>query len=139
MSKFELHKIDVIKGKQDFCQLAIDGVRLLDSFEDELAKSTTYLSEFKMILTYMEYVAENRTLPVTKFRDITPKKEVVREYEFKSKHLRVYAIQKKGGKIIVLCGFKSNQKNDIRSFRSLKKSLLIAFGGGESMKTLKGD
>lgn len=125
MSKFALHKIDVIKGKQNFCQLVIDGVKQLDRFEAELEKSTTYFSEYKTILTYMEYIAENRTLPATKFKDITPKKEVIREYEFKSKHLRIYAIQKKGGKIIVLCGFKKNQKNDIKRFRSLKKSLSV--------------
>lgn len=124
MSKFALHKIDTIKGKQEVCQVSINGVKELDRFEEELSKSSTYMSELRTIFTYIQHLAENRTLPEAKFKDITPKKEIVREYEFKSKHLRVYAIQKKGGKIIVLCGYKKDQKEDIKRFRLLKETLL---------------
>ncbi|WP_353076689.1 hypothetical protein [Flavobacterium sp.] len=123
MSKFALHKIETIKGKQVFSQLEINGVKQLDAFEKDLV-GTTYESEFKQLLTLMEYVANNKTLPDTKFRDITPQKEKVREYEFKSKHLRIYSIQQFGGKIIVVGGYKKDQKKDIKSFRSIKKQFL---------------
>ena len=56
--------------------------------------------------------------------EIKLKQNQVKEYEFKSKHLRVYAIQQINGKIIVLGGFKNNQKEDINKFRSLKKQYL---------------
>ncbi len=78
------------------------------------------------MLSYMQFIAENRTLPQTKFRELKGSKDGVKEYEFKSKHLRVYAIQQKGGKIIVLCGFKNSQEKDIRRFRSMKEELIEA-------------
>lgn len=123
MSKFALHNIETIKGKQLFFQLEINGVKQLDAFENKLV-GTTYDGEFNTALALMDFVANNRTLPKTKFRDITPKKENVKEYEFKTKHLRIYAIHKPGGKIIVLGGFKNNQKSDINLFRSIKKQYL---------------
>lgn len=123
MSKFALGSIDSINGKQTFNQLEVNGQKQLDNFESDLS-DTTYVSEFKTLLAYMEYVANNKTLPQNKFKDITPKKQKIKEYEFKSKHLRIYAIQQTNGKIIVLCGFKNNQKEDINKFRSLKKQYL---------------
>jgi hypothetical protein len=123
MSKFALHNIESINGKQLFFQLEINGIKQLDVFEEELI-GTTYDGEFKTALTLMDFIANNRTLPKTKFRDITPKKESVKEYEFKTKHLRIYAINKPGGKIIVLGGFKNNQKSNINLFRSIKKQYL---------------
>jgi hypothetical protein len=66
-------------------------------------------------------VANNKLLPKTRFRDITlSKKEMIKEYEFKSRNLRVYAIKSPGGKIILLGGYKSNQKKDIKKFRNIK-------------------
>ncbi|MGB4847382.1 MAG: hypothetical protein WBP41_05650 [Saprospiraceae bacterium] len=125
MIKFGLKKIESIHSKQQFDQLEIDGIGILDLFEKVL-KGTTYQSEFKVMLTYMEYLGNSGLLPETKFKNITPVKESVSEYEFKSKHLRMYAIQKTGGKIIVLGGFKNTQKKDIIRFRAIKKAYLIA-------------
>lgn len=76
------------------------------------------------MLTYVEYVANGNSLPDTKFRDITPSGEKVKECEFKSKHLRVYAIKKENGKIIMLGGLKTTQKEDFKRFRSLKTQYL---------------
>ncbi len=123
MPKFVLKNIKSINGKQQFNQLVVDGNGQLDEFENDL-KDTTYWSEFKTLLAYMDFVANNRTLPQTKFKDITPAKELVKEYEFKSKHLRIYAIHQPNGKIVILGGYKNNQKNDINKFRSLKKQYL---------------
>lgn len=72
----------------------------------------------------MEYAANGNSLPDTKFKDVTPDGTAVKEYEFKSKHLRVYAIKQTNGKIIVLDGFKTNQKADFKRFRSLKEQYL---------------
>lgn len=74
----------------------------------------------------MEYLGNNGSLPKTKFRVVTPTGEKVKEYEFKSKHLRIYAIQKMNGKIIILGGYKNKQHKDFLRFRSLKKQLLIS-------------
>jgi len=125
MPKFATERIKVISCRQEFDQLFIDGAGQLDIFENDL-KGTTYQSEFKTLLTYMEYLGNNKSLPKTKFRDITPKGEKIKEYEFKSKHLRIYAIQKPKGKIIILGGYKTNQDKDFIKFRSLKRLLLIS-------------
>lgn len=77
-----------------------------------------------MLFSYMEFIANGKTLPYTKFKDITPKKEQEKEYEFKTKHLRVYAIKKKNGKIIIMGGYKNSQKKDISKFRSIKEEYI---------------
>lgn len=65
-----------------------------------------------------------KVLIASKLRDITPEKESIKEYEFKTKNLRVYAIKTKDGKVIVLGGYKNRQKKDLKKFRSLKKRYL---------------
>ncbi|MEO6830639.1 MAG: hypothetical protein ABI378_00410, partial [Chitinophagaceae bacterium] len=72
-------------------------------------------------------VANLYSLPETKFKDITPKGETIREYEFKSKHLRVYAVQKPGGKVVVLGGFKTTQKSDIATMKRIKSMIADSF------------
>jgi putative component of toxin-antitoxin plasmid stabilization module len=123
MPKFTIAEIKAISCRQEFDQLVIDGEGQLDIFEKDLA-DTTYKSEFKTLLTYMEYLGNNGSLPKTKFRDVTPKGEKVKEYEFKSKHLRIYVVQQINGKIVILGGYKSSQDKDFIKFRSLKKQFL---------------
>ena len=123
MSKFVLHKIDAVKGIQVFSQLSINGEKQLDKFEEEL-KGTTYQGEFRQLFVYMEFLANNNPLPITKFRELKGNKDNIKEYEFKSKHLRLYAIAQPGGKIIILGGFKNNQTKDIAHFRAIKKEYL---------------
>lgn len=123
MSKFALEKIESVKGKQVFYDLTIDGVGQFSSFSNEVEE--IYKSELLTINARMDLVSNLQRLPKEKFRDITPKKESVKEYEFKTKHLRVYAIHiENTGKVIVLGGFKNSQKKDIPSFRSLKSQFL---------------
>jgi len=127
MSKFALEKIKAIEGAQTFDKLLIDNECQFDNFEEGLKNNDKLLTELGKIYGYMEDVANGRSLPVNKFKDITPTKELVKEYEFKSKNLRVYAIKKENGKIIILGGYKNKQKKDIRKFRSIKRRFLEAF------------
>lgn len=105
MLKFTTERIEAIHCRQGFDQLIINGNGQLDLFEKDLS-DTTYQSEFKTLLAYMEYLGNNGSLPKTKFRDVTPQCEKIKEYEFKSKHLRIHAIQKTNGKIVILEGYK---------------------------------
>ena len=76
-------------------------------------------------LRFQEVAEMIRPINKQKFRDITPKKDWVKEYEAKTKNLRVYLIhQEKKGRIIVLAGQKNTQKKDIKKFRSIKKQYL---------------
>ncbi len=61
-------------------------------------------------------------MPSTKCRDLTPKADVNKEYELKTKHLRLYIFhQSRIGRVIVFLGKKTTQKKDIKKFRSIKK------------------
>lgn len=123
MSKFALEKIKAIKGKQSFYDLKVNEVGQFESFSNELEEQ--YKSELVTLNARMDLVANLNRLPKEKFRDITPKKQTVKEYEFKTRHLRLYAIHiEKTGKVIVLGGYKNTQKSDIPSFRSLKSQFL---------------
>ncbi len=139
MHKFDLKKIDAVKGRETFFQLTIDDVfefsgketqeelnskktGVLDEFENNLEKK--YQSKLAGIYTYMNLVAQGVSVSKEKFRDITPDKEMIKEYEFKNGDLRVYAIKIDIGKVILFPGYKNNQKNDIKAFRSLKKQYL---------------
>lgn len=124
MPNFALIKIDAISGKQVFEKLVVDKICLFDEFENSISSSNKYKNELSSIYNYMEQLANGASLPNTKFKDITPDKEKVKEYEFRSKNLRVYAIKKDNGKIVILGGKKSYQLKDLRKFRSLKKQYL---------------
>ena len=124
MSKFTLNLIEEVKGKQIFEKLVIDNKCQFDEFEQKVCANKKYKIEIGKIYAYMEQVSNLMGLPNNKFKDITPDKEQVKEYEFKSKHLRVYAIKKKNGKIVILGGYKNNQKKEINKFRSIKRRYL---------------
>ena len=125
MPIFALKKIEAIVGKQKFFEIIIDSESQYKSFCDAIKNNSQYVSELRTILTNMDLVANLQSLPKTKFKDITPAKENVKEYEFKSKNLRVYAFHiKQTGKIVAYWGFKNSQKRDIVKFRSIKKQYL---------------
>ena len=124
MSKFALLKIEAVKGKQKFYKLEKDGKCKFDDFENEARRS--YSKELFRIYALMDKVSDMQTLTKEQFRDITPKGDLTKEYEFKTHNLRVYAIHEAHtGKIIVLGGFKNTQNQDINKFRELKKQYLL--------------
>ncbi|WP_343671699.1 hypothetical protein [Chitinophaga sp.] len=123
ITNFGFKEISAVKGKQhSFYDLSINGVFQLEAFEAEL--EANYKSELRTIITYMDYCSNGGTLPHTKMKDITPHGETIKEYEFKSKHIRVYGIQQPGGKLIIFCGYKNSQPSDIVRFRSLKRKFM---------------
>lgn len=125
MPKFKLKKIEQVKGRNTFYKLIKDGNCEFDEFCDEMDKADMYPSELKNIFTNMDLVANQIPLPKKKFKDITKSKSSIKEHEFKTKNLRVYAFQEKGtGKIIVCGGKKGTQKANIRHFRQIKRQYL---------------
>ena len=122
MSNFVLEKIEVGKGNQTFEKLVMDNKCPFDDFENNLEE--IYKKELTQIYTYMDLVANLVSLPNTKFHFYDKGKNGVREFEFKTKHLRVYGITKKNGKIIILGGTKANQVNDTTTFRNIKDKYL---------------
>ena len=118
MVKYTLERMEQIRGKQVFDKLVVDGVAPFDTFIDKLEER--YHSEVGTLYSYMDAVANLRSLPKTKFHPYSDGKDGVREYEFKTKHLRAYAIEQRGGKIIIIGGTKANQTKEQAEFRRLK-------------------
>lgn len=123
MPIFALKKMDAVQGRQTFEVLLVDDVAPFETFE--LRLETADRRSLEKIYYYMNEVANNRSLPSTKLKDVTPRKEHVKEYEFKDGDLRVYGIAKADGKIVIMGGYKNRQKKDFRAFRSLKKQYLM--------------
>ena len=122
MTTFALKHMDAIRGRQRFDKLLVNGIAPFDVFERGLTKADK--RSLEKIYFYMNEVANNKSLPKTKFRDVTPDKERVKEYEFKDGKTRVYGISSFGGKIIIMGGYKNRQTKDFRAFRSLKGQYL---------------
>ena len=122
MVEYTLVKMDLIRGKQVFEKLVVNGVAPFDEFISQLEER--YRSEVRTLYKYMEVVSNLRPLPKTIFHPFSDGRDGFREYEFKTKHLRVYAIEKKGGKIVILGGMKANQSRDQVEFRRLKKGYI---------------
>ena len=105
MSTFVLKKLEAVVGKQHFFELVVDDKSQFDDYCQAIKDNQQYYSELLKIFTLMNQVSQLKMLPQTKFKDITPNKESVKEYEFKSKHLRVYAFHlEKTGKIVAYGG-----------------------------------
>ena len=129
MPTFALQKIEAIKGRQQFDKLVVDGKCPFDEFEANLEEQ--YKAEMAGIYHYMQDVADLKPVSDDKyhFYDKDKKqrrKDGVREFEFKSKHLRVYGITKPNGKIIITGGTKARQKVEQGEFRRLKNLYLAS-------------
>ena len=122
MSKFALEKITEIDGKIKFYKLVVDGVCEFDQFWEMVEKSGNLNRQLINLQTIMQEVSEMKLLPDTKFKNLTPKNETIKEYEIKTKNLRVYLFHEEHtGRIIVCGGKKTTQRNDIKHFRKIKK------------------
>lgn len=120
MPKFAVEKINEIDGYVLFYALRVDNRCAFDEFCTQIRQEGTYSKELNTIQTRMQEISERKTLPVTKFRPLGNK-----EYEIKTKHLRVYLFQEEQtGKIIVCAGKKTTQRKDIKHFRLLKAAYL---------------
>ncbi len=123
MYTFALKEIEEIKGKLRLYKLIINGTCEYDEFEKGIETEGNLKSELLTVVARMHEIADLKSLPKEKFKDITPpRKETIKEYEIKTKHLRVYMFHDKStGRIIVCGGKKGTQPSDIKHFRNIKK------------------
>lgn len=122
MHNFALKEIEDIKGKLKIFKLLIDETCEFDEFEKRIETDGNLKSELTSIVTRLHEMADLKSLPEKKFRDITPKNNNNKEYEIKTRHLRVYLFHEKTtGRVIVCGGKKGTQKDDIRHFRKIKQ------------------
>lgn len=125
MPTFELEEIKSVNGKIKFFDLIINGVNQQENFTQRISTNKQFLSEYRTIISYMNHVANLGSIPGAKYHKFSGIMEKFHEHEFKTKHLRVYTFHLPDkGKIVVYWGFKSNQKEDMDIFRSLKNQYL---------------
>lgn len=114
--------MEQVRGKQVFHKLVVDGVSPFDTFVSGIEQQ--YESELDAIMNYMDQVANLKSVPSTKFHPYSDGKDGCREFEFKSKHLRVYSIECPNGEIVITGGTKANQSDDQITFRRLKNQFV---------------
>jgi len=124
MSRFTLEQIQSVKGKLKVYKLAIDGKCEFDGFCNALQRQNKNDVIIRILATLDSYANLTR-LPASKFRDLKkPKSDSVKEYEIKTGKYRVYLFKVPNGATVVLGGIKTNQKKDLKRFRSVKSEYI---------------
>lgn len=115
MADYQKEYYDEIENcKYDFYKLYRDGKCEYDLFVKTLVPKTD-IEELQQIKAIMDKVDVNN-MPLSKYRHISSGRGSKRRkdvYEFKSKHLRVYAIKTDKDYYLLLGGYKKSQDNDI--------------------------
>lgn len=105
-----------------FYKLLVNNNCEFDLFWKQCKADGNLESELFQIQSRMQQVSDLKTMPNEKHKDITPRNDAVKEYEIKTKHLRVYMFHdKENGRVIVSGGKKTTQQKDISHFRNIKK------------------
>lgn len=125
MYNFALKEISELQGKLKIFKLLVNGSCEYDDFESEIQQEGNLTSELRTIEVRLFEIADLKSLPQSKFKDITPKNDSSKEYEIKTHNLRVYLFHDEyTGHLIVCGGKKGTQKADIKRFREIKKQYL---------------
>ena len=109
MPNFALKQIESVKGKQKLYNLS-GWTMQIHIILYNYGKDNTYKSGLKTLYYYMTLISDLGSLPDTKFKPISKgKNEEFKEYELKSKNLRIYLFhEEKTGKIVVFGGIKKS-------------------------------
>lgn len=124
MSRFTFENIESVNGVIcPILQLSINGKKQFDEFENEIGANQK--SDFNKINTIIGSIANGQKIPPKKFKKlINKKKDKEPLFEIKVGDLRVYLIKFEKGKMVILCGFKVNQKKDIEKANNIKNEIL---------------
>lgn len=125
MSKFVIEEIVEIRGKQKFFKLLNNGKCEFEEFCKDCLKDPLMKKQLAQIVTRMGYIADLKydRLDKTKFRELSgrDKNDAHKDYEIKTKHLRLYFFKDVNGQVVVLGGTKGEQGEDIKRMRAIKK------------------
>ena len=114
---YEIKDCDLVNNRNgySFKKMYIDGTCQFDDFYEEVHASKNEYKDMAGIIALMECFSDT-LLPKEKFRQI---KDLDRNdiYEFKKKGLRVYVLLCKPDVVIILGGYKKNQKKDINRLK----------------------
>lgn len=118
MSEYSTKLYDDVNNPQyKFYKLYIDGACQFDKFLEEIERNHKDKKLFNYIIQYMDGITDQNRYPHTKFNHIDDNKRSD-IFEFKKDHLRVYVIKQKPNFFIIIGGYKSDQKKDIKILKS---------------------
>lgn len=125
MTKFSIRssgKVSIARIK--LFKLAINNICPIDEFEKAMRRDAGLNLEIDKIYSIIEDSCNLVPLPKTIFRQLKLRKLPYRLYEAKSKHLRFYLIKlEKMGKVILIGGRKTTQREDLKYLESLIKDI----------------
>lgn len=123
MSTFAVELLESVRrdGKLRFYSLIKDGNNLFDSFYNEVSKEKRHKSDLIRIIATMDFVAENDAkLPKERVNSIKDGDKVI-GLEFKKNDLRVYCLKLEPNVVVIMGGYKKNQKKDLKTIKQLLK------------------
>lgn len=122
---YEIKDCDLVNNRNGytFKKMYINGVCQFDDFYEEVYASKNEYKNLVAIMALMQCFSDI-LLPKEKFRQI---KDIGRNdvYEFKKKGLRVYVLLCKPDVVIILGGYKKDQKKDISRLKRKLSNLDI--------------
>lgn len=122
---FALIPIEAVNGRRSLFKLRRGNRCFLDDFEKDVINNKQHKVELTKLYSYMEYLADGITLPDSIHKELrSNKKDSVKEYELRTRNLRLYLIKQLGGRIVVYGGYKKNQQKDLKNFRAIKKQFV---------------
>ena len=133
MPKFALSKLDGLGNLPNIripiYKLETNGYCEYDAWYAEIQRQGTYEEELDSIDTLMLLHAQMHPLSPSKYKELTRNgSDPIKDYEFRTKNLRVYLFKLPGGpgqegKVVVIGGHndKKQQAQDIARMRIIKK------------------
>lgn len=121
---YSTKKIDIIHNTNGitFYKLLFEGKCLFDEFVEKINLVDIDKKHFISLVAWLENYSPTLFMPSTKIEHIH---QVGRSdvFEFKKDNLRVYAILQNPNVFVILGGYKTEQKNDIKHIKSLLKQV----------------
>lgn len=109
---FDVEEISDYETEVPVFKLTRNGKCMYDAFVEKVKKDANISHEPDVIFAHIEDVANHLAPVEKKYRKIKGTKKF-HLYEAKSRNLRVYLLHVSEGRIIILGGWKVNQKQDI--------------------------
>lgn len=110
-----------------FREVAVNGKYLFSEFIRQLTSADR--KHFEAIIAYMDMFSPQLLLPKTKFNHIESSVSTS-FYEFKKNNLRVYVAKIRPNMFVLLGGYKSTQKRDIKSLNRLFTDFIKQYKNG---------
>ena len=126
MPRFALSELDGLNElphiRFPIYKLETNGTCDYDQWRETIKSEGTYAAELKTLDTLILLHAQMQRLSPAKYKELSGAGDI-KDFEFRSRNLRIYGFKLPGGKVIFIGGHndKKQQKQDIARMRRIKK------------------